>query len=226
VESKMGILKGSVVYHTDVACANYVGTDGTTRAALYWCTNTWYAGAYWCFDEEEKEVKEEGSMEEQRRKKEKGRWNKKKKEKEEKWSDTWDAAIALKGSNSITMAKRQWYCSEELVPLQHSDVFLFHVVEVRSRSDGLMIKMHDGRHLRCVHNDPQAGNLLYYAPRPAIVLKMEDGSDILLPILVFKTIDSDRPDDQPCYEAEEFDMLRNMMIASVEERYRDAGMIK
>ncbi|RRT84722.1 hypothetical protein B296_00013551, partial [Ensete ventricosum] len=213
----MGILKGSVVYHTDVSCANYVGTDGTTRAALYWCTNTWYAGAYWCFNEEEKEVKEEGSMEEQRRKKEKGRWNKKKKEKEEKWSDTWDAAIALKGSNSITMAKRQWYCSEELVPLQHcsgkeatsflsADVFLFHVVEVRSRSDGLMIKMHDGRHLRCVHNDPQAGNLLYYAPRPAIVLKMEDGSDILLPILV----------------SEEFDMLRNMMIASVEERYRDA----
>lgn len=41
-----------------------------------------------------------------------------------------------------------------------------------------------------------------------------------------KTFVSDRPDDQPCYEAEEFDMLRNMMIASVEERYRDAGMIK
>lgn len=57
-------------------------------------------------------------------------------------------------------------------------------MEVRSRSDGLMIKMRDGRHLRCVHNDPQAGNLLYYAPRPVIVLKMEDGSDILLPILV------------------------------------------
>lgn len=47
-----------------------------------------------------------------------------------------------------------------------------------------MIKMRDGKHLRCVHNNPQGGNLPDYAPHPAIVLKMEDGSDLLLPIIV------------------------------------------
>lgn len=57
-------------------------------------------------------------------------------------------------------------------------------VEARSESDGLVIKMHDGRSLRCVHNSPQAGNLPYYPPHPAIVLKVEDGSDTLLPLLV------------------------------------------
>lgn len=44
--------------------------------------------------------------------------------------------------------------------------------------------MRDGKHLRCVHNNPQGGNLPDYAPHPAIVLKMEDGSDLLLPIIV------------------------------------------
>lgn len=57
-------------------------------------------------------------------------------------------------------------------------------VEVRSGSDGFMIKMRDGRYLRCVHNNPQGGRLPDYAPHPAIVLKMEDGSDLLLPIIV------------------------------------------
>lgn len=47
-----------------------------------------------------------------------------------------------------------------------------------------MIKMRDGRHLRCVHNNPHGGSLPDYAPHPAIVLKMEDGSDLLLPIIV------------------------------------------
>jgi hypothetical protein len=32
-----------------------------------------------------------------------------------------------------------------------------------------------------------------------------------------------RPDDQPCGEAQEFDLVRNMLIAAVEERYKDAG---
>lgn len=63
-------------------------------------------------------------------------------------------------------------------------MFPFFVVEARSESDGLVIKMHDGRCLRCVHNNPQTGNLAYYPPHPAIVLKMEDGSDTLLPLLV------------------------------------------
>lgn len=49
-----------------------------------------------------------------------------------------------------------------------------------------MIKMRDGRHLRCVHNNPQGGHLPDYAPHPAIVLKMEDGTGLLLPIIVRK----------------------------------------
>eukprot|EP00262_Sarcandra_glabra_P009562 TRINITY_DN2398_c1_g1_i1.p1 TRINITY_DN2398_c1_g1~~TRINITY_DN2398_c1_g1_i1.p1 ORF type:complete len:329 (+),score=46.82 TRINITY_DN2398_c1_g1_i1:209-1195(+) len=59
-------------------------------------------------------------------------------------------------------------------------------VEVKSGADGFMIKMRDGRHLRCVHNNPQGGYLPDYAPHPAIVLKMEDESDLLLPIIVLE----------------------------------------
>jgi len=32
-----------------------------------------------------------------------------------------------------------------------------------------------------------------------------------------------RPDGQPCLETKEFDLVRNMLIAVVEERYKDAG---
>ncbi|KAA8528674.1 hypothetical protein F0562_036029 [Nyssa sinensis] len=59
-------------------------------------------------------------------------------------------------------------------------------VEVKSGPDGFMIKMRDGRHLRCVHNNPQGGHLPDYAPHPAIVLKMEDGTGLLLPIIVLE----------------------------------------
>ncbi|MQL98012.1 hypothetical protein Taro_030710 [Colocasia esculenta] len=59
-------------------------------------------------------------------------------------------------------------------------------VEVRSGSDGFVIKMRDGKHVRCVHNSPQGGQLPDYAPHPAIVLKMEDGSELLLPIIVLE----------------------------------------
>ncbi|KAK4768677.1 hypothetical protein SAY87_003818 [Trapa incisa] len=211
-------------------------------------------------------------------------------------------------------------------------------VEVKSGAEGFMIKMRDGRHLRCVHNNPQAGHLPDYAPHPAIVLKMEDGIGLLLPIIVLempsvllmaavhnvqivrptlyqvvkemidkmgyevklvrvtkrvheayfaqlyltkvgdntdcvsfdlrpsdainiavrckvpiqvnrylaysdgmRVIDSgklsaqspasdgllftelDRPSDQPCIESKEFDIVRNMLIAAVEERYKDAA---
>ncbi|CAH2036791.1 unnamed protein product [Thlaspi arvense] len=57
-------------------------------------------------------------------------------------------------------------------------------VEVRSGADGFLVKMRDGRQLRCVHNNPQGGNLPNYAPHSAIVLKMEDGTGLLLPIVV------------------------------------------
>ncbi|KAK6131235.1 hypothetical protein DH2020_035025 [Rehmannia glutinosa] len=59
-------------------------------------------------------------------------------------------------------------------------------VEVRSSPDGFMIKMRDGKYLRCAHNNPQGGHLPDYAPHPAIVLKMEDGTGLLLPIIVLE----------------------------------------
>lgn len=59
-------------------------------------------------------------------------------------------------------------------------------VEVKSGSDAFTIKMRDGRLLKCVHNSPQGGHLPDYAPHPAIVLKMEDGTDLLLPIIVLE----------------------------------------
>lgn len=34
-----------------------------------------------------------------------------------------------------------------------------------------------------------------------------------------------RPDGQPCLDSKEFNIVRNMLIAAVEERYRDAGII-
>ncbi|KAK9269833.1 hypothetical protein L1049_025406 [Liquidambar formosana] len=213
-------------------------------------------------------------------------------------------------------------------------------VEVKSGADGFIIKMTDGRHLRCVHNNPQGGHMPDYAPHPAIVLKMEDGTGLLLPIIVLempsvllmaavrnvpiarptlyhvmkemidkmgyavklvrvtkrvheayfaqlyltkvgnetesvsfdlrpsdainiavrckvpiqvnkylaysdgmRVIESaklstqapasdgllftelDRPSGQPCVETKEFNLVRNMLIAAVEERYRDAGML-
>ncbi|CAA7042639.1 unnamed protein product [Microthlaspi erraticum] len=59
-------------------------------------------------------------------------------------------------------------------------------VEVRSGEDGFMVNMRDGRQLRCGHNNPQGGHLPDYAPHPAIVLKMEDGTGLLLPIIVLE----------------------------------------
>ncbi|KAJ4757050.1 Bifunctional nuclease 1 [Rhynchospora pubera] len=201
------------------------------------------------------------------------------------------------------------------------DSTVIEAVEVRRGSEGVIIKMKDGRNLRCVYNNPQAGSLPDYASHPAIVLKMEDGSDLLLPIIVLelpsvllmaavqdvqlvkrvrvtksvrdayyaeiyfakigddndtKVIDCrpsdainvavrckvpiqvnrsivysdgmrvveqtklapathsdgmlltelDRPDGQPCVEAIEFGLVRNMLIAAVEERYKDAASLK
>ncbi|XP_021736350.1 bifunctional nuclease 2-like isoform X1 [Chenopodium quinoa] len=62
-------------------------------------------------------------------------------------------------------------------------------VEVKCGSDGFTLKMRDGRFLNCVHNSPQGGHLPDYAPHPAIVLKMEDGTGLFLPIIVCMYID-------------------------------------
>lgn len=59
-------------------------------------------------------------------------------------------------------------------------------VEVKSGPEGFLIKMRDGRYIKCVHNNPAGGRLPDYAPQPAIVLKVEDGSNLLLPIIVLE----------------------------------------
>uniref|UniRef100_A0ACD6A2D5 Uncharacterized protein n=1 Tax=Avena sativa TaxID=4498 RepID=A0ACD6A2D5_AVESA len=212
-------------------------------------------------------------------------------------------------------------------------------VEVRSGSDGYIIKMRDGKNLRCVHNNNSTGkHFPESAPQPAIVLRIEDGSETLLPIIVLempsvllmaairnvhiarptiyqvvkelidkmgyevklvrvnkriqeaycaelyltqignqtesitfdlrpsdainiavcckvpiqvhkslaytdgiRSVDPaklvvasdgllftelDRPDGQPCIEAQEFSLVRNMLIAVIEERYKDAATWK
>nr|CAB3472428.1 unnamed protein product [Digitaria exilis] len=175
------------------------------------------------------------------------------------------------------------------------DSSIIEAVELRSVSDGFVIKMRDGKDLRCVQNNPRVLRLRDSAPHHAIVLKMEDGSDLLLPIIPRPTIYNvliemtkrmgyengneedtisfdlkpsdainiafrckriaynnglkvvqpkralaesfvgsddiqitrlDRPDDQPCGEAQEFDLVRNMLIAAVEERYKDAAQYR
>lgn len=220
------------------------------------------------------------------------------------------------------------------------DSTVIEAVELRSVSDGFVITMRDGKNLRCVQNNPRVLRLRDSAPHHAIVLKMEDGSDLLLPIIVMeapsimllaalrniriprptiynvvmemtarmgyevrlvritemvhdayysrlylakignhedtisfdlkpsdainiafrckvpiqvnrriaynnglrvvppKAAESyvgsddiqitrlDRPDDQPCSEAQEFDLVRNMLIAAVEERYKDAAQYR
>ncbi|XP_074295188.1 bifunctional nuclease 2-like [Silene latifolia] len=59
-------------------------------------------------------------------------------------------------------------------------------VEVKNGSDGLLIKMRDGKYLRCVYNQPKGGYPPDYISHPAIVLKLEDGSGLLLPIIVLE----------------------------------------
>ncbi|GAB2279516.1 Bifunctional nuclease 1 [Dionaea muscipula] len=214
-------------------------------------------------------------------------------------------------------------------------------VEVKNGSDAFLIKMRDGRYLRCVYNQWKGGHPPDYVSHPAIVLKIEDESGLLLPIIVMEmpsallmaalrnvelsrpsiyhmmkevietmgymvklvritekvqdvyfaelwivkvgneteslkfnlrpsdainvavrskapiqvnkylvysdglkivepinlpptpplyddilASELDRPDGQPCLDSEEFVLLRNMLIAAVEERYRDAAQWK
>jgi len=220
------------------------------------------------------------------------------------------------------------------------DSSVMEAVELRCVSDGFLIKMRDGRNLRCVQNNPRVLRLRDSKPHHAIVLKMEDGSDLLLPIIVTETpsimllaairniriprptiynvvkemtgvmgysvrlvritemvhdayysrlylakigneeetisfdlkpsdainiafrckvpiqvnkriaysnglkviqpkptggyVNSDqiqfarldKPGDQPCFEAQEFDLVRGMLIAAVEERYKDAAQYR
>ncbi|VAI62385.1 unnamed protein product [Triticum turgidum subsp. durum] len=63
------------------------------------------------------------------------------------------------------------------------DSSVMEAVELRCVSDGFVIRMRDGRNLRCVQNNPRVLRLRDSTPHHAIVLKMEDGSDLLLPII-------------------------------------------
>ncbi|PWZ13427.1 Bifunctional nuclease 2 [Zea mays] len=59
-------------------------------------------------------------------------------------------------------------------------------VEVRSGSEGYVIKMRDGKNLCCVHSNFQGRNIPESAPQPTIVLRIEDGSRTLLLIIVLE----------------------------------------
>lgn len=59
-------------------------------------------------------------------------------------------------------------------------------VKVRSGPHGLTIEMLNGTNMRCVFNNSDNVLLPDTSPYPAIVLKMEDGSSLLLPIVVGK----------------------------------------
>ncbi|KAJ4820541.1 Bifunctional nuclease 1 [Rhynchospora pubera] len=64
------------------------------------------------------------------------------------------------------------------------DCSVIEAVRVRSGPHGLAIKMLDGTNMRCVFQNPDNVLLPNASPDPAIVLKMEDGSGLLLPIIV------------------------------------------
>lgn len=91
-------------------------------------------------------------------------------------------AVALVTSSLLAPVVLGGICSVPL--LMFASLSFSHIVEVKCGSDGFIIKMRDGKHVRCVHNTPQGGHLLDYVPHPAIVLKMEDGTGLLLPIIV------------------------------------------
>ncbi|CAI5496727.1 unnamed protein product [Closterium sp. Naga37s-1] len=74
--------------------------------------------------------------------------------------------------------------------------------EVKSNVDGFVVKMSDGSLLKCAHTNPDGARLPDYTAQPAIVLKLEDGSGILLPIIVL---------DLPSQMAQE--AIRNVPLA-------------
>lgn len=68
----------------------------------------------------------------------------------------------------------------------YADASVVEALEVRSGPDGFVIKMRDGDVLKCVHNKSEGGKLPVYAAQPAIVLQLNDGSNLLLPIIVLE----------------------------------------
>lgn len=68
----------------------------------------------------------------------------------------------------------------------YADSTIVEAVEVRSGPEGCTIKMRNGDVLKCVHNSNEAGTLPVYDPHPAIVLHLNDSSNLLLPIIVLE----------------------------------------
>ncbi|XP_024382728.1 bifunctional nuclease 2 [Physcomitrium patens] len=66
------------------------------------------------------------------------------------------------------------------------DSTVLEALEVKSGPEGFIIKMRDGRTLKCEHNTPDSGHLPEYGPQPAIVLQLNKGSKLLLPIIVLE----------------------------------------
>ncbi|KAH9320158.1 hypothetical protein KI387_021927, partial [Taxus chinensis] len=64
---------------------------------------------------------------------------------------------------------------------------VFEAAEVKNGAEGFSVIMNDGRHLKCIFNNPDNIFSLEHGPKSAIVLQMEDGSDLLLPIIVFES---------------------------------------
>lgn len=60
--------------------------------------------------------------------------------------------------------------------------------EVKCGAEGFAIKLVDGTLLQCAHNHPEGTRLPTYDSQPAIVLRLEDGSNIFLPIIVCKLL--------------------------------------
>eukprot|EP00270_Netrium_digitus_P010641 TRINITY_DN3310_c0_g1_i1.p1 TRINITY_DN3310_c0_g1~~TRINITY_DN3310_c0_g1_i1.p1 ORF type:complete len:343 (+),score=41.66 TRINITY_DN3310_c0_g1_i1:96-1124(+) len=56
-------------------------------------------------------------------------------------------------------------------------------VEVRYAREGFVFRMADGRIIMCAHNKPENAASVSYS-HPAIVLRIEDGSNLFLPIIV------------------------------------------
>uniref|UniRef100_A0ACD5X6W1 Uncharacterized protein n=1 Tax=Avena sativa TaxID=4498 RepID=A0ACD5X6W1_AVESA len=174
------------------------------------------------------------------------------------------------------------------------DSSVMEAVELRSVSDGFVIKLRDGRNLTCVQNNPRPRPTIYnvvkemtemmgYMVRLVRItemvhdayhsrlylskngneeetisfdLKPSDAINIAfrckVPIQVNKSIAYsnglkivqpkptgsyvnseqiqytrlDKPGDQPCFEAQEFYLVRSMLIAAVEERYKDAAQYR
>lgn len=95
-------------------------------------------------------------------------------------------SLTIRGSSSMSSGNGSTAEGFDEKDEDYVNSTVLEAVEVKSGSEGFLIKMRDGRYIKCVHNNPEAGYLPDYAPQPAIVLKMEDGSNLLLPIIVLE----------------------------------------